>query len=66
MSGDALVIVQHDELRELGIVSIGHRLTILKAIYNLKKKQDVPLETDHYVPLCKYTQPLYMIMSHDV
>jgi len=53
MSGDALVIVQHDELRELGIVSIGHRLTILKAIYNLKKKQDVPLEPDHYVPLCK-------------
>jgi len=58
MTGDALVIVQHDELRELGIVSIGHRLTILKAIYNLKKKQDVPLEPDHYVPLCKYPKVL--------
>jgi hypothetical protein len=66
MSGDALVIVQHDELRELGIVSIGHRLTILKAIYNLKKKQDVPLEADHYVPLCKCSKLLCLIIAHDI
>lgn len=36
----------------MGIASVGHRLTILKSVYEVKKAQDVPLESDHYVPLC--------------
>ena len=37
----------------MGITSVGHRLTILKAIYEVKVKQDIPIESDHYIPLCK-------------
>lgn len=46
-------MIQHDELKELGIVSMGHRLTILKAVYNIKLKQKIPFDSDHYIPLCK-------------
>jgi hypothetical protein len=41
-------------LKEMGIASVGHRLTILKSVYDIKIKQDIPIESDHYVPLCKY------------
>jgi hypothetical protein len=36
----------------MGIASVGHRLTILKSVYDVKKAQDVPIESDHYLPLC--------------
>lgn len=50
--GEALVALHHDDLKSMGIASVGHRLTILKSVYDVKKAQDVPLETDHYLPLC--------------
>ncbi len=37
----------------MGIASIGHRLIILKGVYDLKVRQNVPIEPEHYVPLCK-------------
>ena len=43
----------HEDLKEMGIGSVGHRLTILKSVYEIKIKQDVRIESDHYVPLCK-------------
>lgn len=42
----------HDDLKSMGIASVGHRLTILKNVYDVKKAQDVPMESDHYLPLC--------------
>jgi len=51
--GEALVALQHEDLKEMGIPSVGHRLTILKSVYDIKIKQDIPIESDHYVPLCK-------------
>lgn len=42
----------HDDLKSMGIASVGHRLTILKSVYDVKKAQDVPMESDHYLPLC--------------
>lgn len=51
--GEALVALQHEDLKEMGIPSVGHRLTILKSVYEIKIKQDIPIESDHYVPLCK-------------
>lgn len=36
----------------MGLNSVGHRLTILKAVYEIKVKQNVPIDPDHYVPLC--------------
>jgi hypothetical protein len=52
ISGDVLAALQHAELKEMGIGSVGHRLTILKAVYEIKVKQNVPIEPDDYVPLC--------------
>ena len=51
--GDALVALKHDELKEMGVASVGHRLTILKSVYETKVKQDIPIDPDHYIPLCK-------------
>jgi hypothetical protein len=44
----------------MGIGSVGHRLTILKSVYEIKIKQDVRIESDHYVPLCKFE--LYLML----
>lgn len=52
--GEALVALQHDDLKQMEITSVGHRLTILKAVYDLKIAQDIPIESDHYVPLCMF------------
>lgn len=49
--GEALVALKHDELKEMGITSVGHRLTILKSVYETKVKQDVPIDPDHYIPI---------------
>ncbi|ROW13009.1 hypothetical protein VPNG_05966 [Cytospora leucostoma] len=56
--GEALIALLHDDLKSMGITSVGHRLTILKSVYHVKKAQDVPIESDHYVPLCKLGFPL--------
>ena len=55
VNGKALIALHHDELRELGVNSIGHRLTILKAVYEQKRRSGVKIEEDDYVPLCKYS-----------
>ncbi|UPX14960.1 uncharacterized protein EKO05_0005429 [Ascochyta rabiei] len=51
ITGDVLAALQHAELKEMGVGSVGHRLTILKAVYEIKVKQNVPIEPDDYVPL---------------
>jgi protein STE50 len=51
INGQALVSLGHDELKELGIHSIGHRLTILKAVYEQKLRSGVKIEEGDYVPL---------------
>lgn len=53
VNGEALIALHHDELRELGVNSVGHRLTILKAVYEQKRRSGVRIEDDDYVPLCK-------------
>lgn len=30
---------------------MGHRLTILKNVYDLKMRQELAIEPEHYVPL---------------
>lgn len=53
ITGDALIVLHHEELRELGVNSVGHRLTILKAVYEQKIRAGVKIEEGDYVPLCK-------------
>lgn len=48
-----------EELKSVGIATIGQRLAILKAVYLVKTKQDVPIDSDHYVPPCMlFSMPL--------
>lgn len=54
ITGESLVALLHEDLKQMGIASVGHRLTILKSVYEIKVKQDVMIESDHYVPLCKF------------
>lgn len=53
ISGDAVIALHHDELRELGVSSVGHRLTILKAVYEQKLRCGIKIEDGDYVPLCE-------------
>ncbi|KAL7957582.1 hypothetical protein V8C34DRAFT_173249 [Trichoderma compactum] len=57
--GEALVALLHDDLKSMGIASVGHRLTILKSVYDVKKAQDIPLESDHYLPLSADAEAQY-------
>jgi hypothetical protein len=64
ISGDVLAALQHAELKEMGVGSVGHRLTILKAVYEIKVKQNVPIDPDDYVPLCKRPSLSSDLCSH--
>lgn len=57
MVGMALIHSNHDDLRSMGITSVGHRLTILKNVYNLKVAHDIPIEDGDYIPVCKLEEP---------
>ncbi|SPO03056.1 related to MAP kinase pathway-interacting Ubc2 [Cephalotrichum gorgonifer] len=57
--GEALIALLHDDLKSMGINSVGHRLTILKSVYDVKKAQDVEIESDHYVPLSADAEAQY-------
>ncbi|KAI8929857.1 hypothetical protein BC831DRAFT_238373 [Entophlyctis helioformis] len=50
ITGDLLVHADHDMLKELDIATVGERIALLKAVYNIKVKSGIPIEEDDYVP----------------
>ena len=52
--GDALCLLDSEGLKAVGVSTIGQRLSILKAVYNLKLAHNVAIDADHYVPQCRY------------
>ena len=52
ITGDVLATLHHDELKDVGVASVGQRLTILKAVYALKQSQGITIEPDDYIPPC--------------
>ncbi|KAG9045934.1 Adaptor for signal transduction [Tulasnella sp. UAMH 9824] len=50
ITGEVLVQLDFDSLKEIGVLSAGHRLELLKAIYRLKVENGVAIEPEHYVP----------------
>ncbi|KXN86547.1 Protein STE50 [Leucoagaricus sp. SymC.cos] len=58
VDGQAFVLLNPEALKELGVSSIGQRLAILKAIYQLKIANNIPIEEDHYVPPSEATDRL--------
>lgn len=51
IAGDVLVHLDHDALKDLEVHSVGHRLYLLKQIYNLKVAHGIKFEKDDYVPI---------------
>jgi len=49
-----LVHLDHEALKDLEVNSVGHRLYLLKQIYNLKIAHGVKFEKDDYVPICTH------------
>ena len=59
--GDALCLLDSEGLKAVGVSTIGQRLSILKAVYNLKLAHNVPIDSDHYVPPCKSLHLMYAL-----
>ncbi|KAK9241326.1 hypothetical protein V1525DRAFT_392806 [Lipomyces kononenkoae] len=51
ITGEVLIHLDHDFLKDLGVSSIGHRLQILRAVYSIKIAQDIPIEAGQFIPL---------------
>ena len=49
--GEALVALQSEDLRIMGVMDVGHRLTILTSVYDIKIKQEIPIERWDWIPL---------------
>jgi hypothetical protein len=62
ITGDALVALLHSDLEDMGVASIGHRLKILKSVYDLKVKHNITIEPDHFIPLCMFNTPVLLIV----
>ncbi|KAH9995588.1 hypothetical protein BJV77DRAFT_1059707 [Russula vinacea] len=50
LTGDVLCMMGPEDLKEMGIATVGQRLAILKAVYLIKLDHDVPFEPSHYIP----------------
>ncbi|KAL0064413.1 hypothetical protein AAF712_008713 [Marasmius tenuissimus] len=50
ISGDILCLMDQETLKGVGVASVGQRLSILKAVYNLKIAYNIPIDPDGYIP----------------
>ncbi|KAI8342682.1 hypothetical protein BC941DRAFT_413550 [Chlamydoabsidia padenii] len=50
ITGDVLVNLDHDTLKDLTVHSVGQRMDILKHIYHLKLAQRIPINEWDYIP----------------
>lgn len=52
IQGDSLCLVDSEGLKNIGISSMGQRLSILKGIYEVKIAHNVEFGEDDYIPPC--------------
>lgn len=50
ITGDVLIYLCQQDLREVGVLSVGHQLRILKSIYNLAEVQGIEAGPNRYIP----------------
>ncbi|KAI3628658.1 hypothetical protein CBS14141_000361 [Malassezia furfur] len=50
IDGEALVLLDDASLRDLGVTSIGHRMTLLSEIFQLKQTHGIQIEPGDWVP----------------
>ncbi|SPO29327.1 probable MAP kinase pathway-interacting protein [Ustilago trichophora] len=50
ITGDVLVLLDDEALKDIGVVTIGQRLALLSAIYRLKQQFDIPIQDGDWIP----------------
>lgn len=50
ITGDVLSVMDHMALTDLGITSLGHRLNLLRAVWELKRVQGLEIGEDEWSP----------------
>jgi hypothetical protein len=66
ITGDILQAIDSDSLKEIGITSVGQRLSILKAVYAQKIQDGIPIEPDHYIPPCMSSSFLLILILNNL
>lgn len=51
IDGAAIAAADHETLRDLGFRTVGHRLSLLRAVYDIKCREGLPIEDD-WLPPC--------------
>jgi bZIP factor len=47
-------LLNAESLKAIGVSTVGQRLAILKAVYQLKLAHNIPIDPDSYVPPCQF------------
>ena len=50
ITGDVLVLLDDEALKDIGVVTIGQRLAILSAIYRLKQQHGISIQDGDWIP----------------
>ncbi|KAJ1026350.1 hypothetical protein NDA16_002437 [Ustilago loliicola] len=50
ITGDVLVLLDDEALKDIGVVTIGQRLALLSAIYRLKQQYGIPIQDGDWIP----------------
>ncbi|SPO29970.1 probable MAP kinase pathway-interacting protein [Ustilago trichophora] len=50
ITGDVLVLLDDEALKDIGVVTIGQRLALLSAIYRLKQQFGIPIQDGDWIP----------------
>lgn len=50
ITGDVLVAMDHETLSDIGMISLGHRLKLLRAIWEVKRDQGIEVGQEDWKP----------------
>jgi hypothetical protein len=50
ITGDVLAVMDHATLVDIGMTSVGHRLNVLRGVWELKKEQGIEFGEDDWRP----------------
>lgn len=50
ISGDVLVLLDDEALKDIGVATVGQRLALLSAIYRLKQQFGIPVQDGDWIP----------------
>ena len=51
VDGAAIAAADHETLRDLGFTTVGHRLSLLRAVFDIKCREGLPIDDD-WLPPC--------------